>query len=462
MKILLIVYDNDSYIHWFPQGLAYIAAVLVREGYEVEIYNQDKHHYPDRHLTEYLDKNKFDVVGVSIIAGYYQYRKLLNISESINKSKQRPLYIIGGHGPSPEPVFFINKTNADVVVIGEGEITIIELLDAQSKKKPLHNVKGIAYKEGEKIVVNEKRDLIKDIDTIPLPAYNLFPIDYYKLLRMPHCTSSDFVMPVLSGRGCTFKCNFCYRLDEGFRARSNESIIEEINLLKIDYGITYIAFSDELLVSSIKRTESLCEDFIKHNLNIKWDCNGRLNYAKPDLLRLMKRAGCVFINYGIEAMDDQVLKNMNKALTIKQIIRGINATLDAGISPGFNIIFGNIGDNRETLNKGVEFLLKFDDGAQMRTIRPMTPYPGSPLYYYAIENGMLKNCEDFYENKHTNSDLLAVNYTELTDDEFHSCLLDANIKLIENYFTKKKLSIAEQAKKLYLSKDSTFRGFRQA
>jgi len=462
MKILLIVYDNDSYIHWFPQGLAYIAAVLVREGYEVEIYNQDKHHYPDRHLTEYLDKNKFDVVGVSIIAGYYQYRKLLNISESINKSKHRPFYIIGGHGPSPEPVFFINKTYADVVVIGEGEITIIELLDALSKKKPLHDVKGIAYKEGSKIVINEKRDLIKDIDTIPFPAYNLFPIDYYRLLRMPHCTSSDLLMPVLSGRGCTFKCNFCYRLDEGFRARSNESIIEEINLLKMNYGITYIAFSDELLMSSIKRTESLCEDFIKHNLNIKWDCNGRLNYAKPDLLRLMKRAGCVFINYGIEAMDDQVLKNMNKALTTRQIIKGIKATLDADISPGFNIIFGNIGDNRETLNKGVEFLLKFDDGAQMRTIRPVTPYPGSPLYYHAIEKGMLKNCEDFYKNKHINSDLLAVNYTELTDNEFHSCLLDANTKLIENYFTKKKFSVTEQAKKLYLSKDSAFRGFRQS
>lgn len=462
MRILLVVYDNDSYIHWFPQGLAYIAAVLHKEGYDVEIYSQDKNHFPDWHLTEYLDKNRFDVVGVSVIAGYYQYRKLLGISDAINKSKQRPFYIIGGHGPSPEPEFFMKKTESDAVVIGEGEKTIIDLLNALSNNRSLNNVQGIAFRSGGGIVINKERFLIQDIDSIPFPAYHLFPIDYYRLLRMPHCSNSDFVMPVLSGRGCTFKCNFCYRLDEGFRPRSNESIIEEIKLLKKDYGITYIAFSDELLMSSVSRTQSLCEDFIKHNLNIKWDCNGRLNYAKPDLLRLMKRAGCVFINYGIEAMDDNVLKNMNKNLTTGQITKGIEATLSAGISPGFNIIFGNIGDNRETLNKGVEFLLKYDDGAQMRTIRPVTPYPGSPLYYHAIEKGLLKDAEDFYENKHLNSDLLSVNFTELNDDEFHGCLLDANTRLIENYFAKKRIEVVGQAQKLYLSKDASFRGFRQS
>src|SRR3990170_562092 len=118
-------------------------------------------------------------------------------------------------------------------------------------------------------------------------------------------------------------------------------------------------------------------------------------------------------------MDDQVLKNMQKALTTKLIIKGIEATLSAGISPGLNILFGNIGDNKETLNKGVEFLLKYDDGAQLRTIRPVTPYPGSPLYYYAMEKDLLRDCEDFYENKHVNSDLVAINFTDLSDDEFH-------------------------------------------
>jgi len=176
----------------------------------------------------------------------------------------------------------------------------------------------------------------------------------------------------------------------------------------------------------------------------------------------MKEAGCVFINYGIEAMDDQILRNMNKALSTKQIIAGIEATLEVGISPGYNIIFGNIGENRETLQKGVNFLLKYDDGAQMRTIRPVTPYPGSPLYYSAIEKGLLKDCEDFYEYKHVNSDLLAINFTDMTDEEFHQALFEANSCLMENYFKKKKDNFIQQAKELYVDKDANFRGFRQS
>jgi len=460
MRILLVVYDNDSYIHWFPQGLAYIAAVLVREGHEVEVYSQDRHHYPDEHLTEYLNHNKFDIVGLSFIAGYYQYKKALKISEAVNLSKNRPFYIIGGHGPSPEPEFFLKMTGADAVVMGEGEVTILELLAALNGHRSLNDVKGIAFHDNEAVRINERHSLIEDIDTIPFPEFDLFPIDYYKLLRMPHVASSDFVMPVLSGRGCTFTCNFCYRMDEGFRPRSNESIIEEIKFLKHQYGITYIAFSDELLMSSEARVAGLCDGFIKTKLNVKWDCNGRLNYAKPGILRLMKAAGCVFINYGIEAMDDQVLRNMNKALTTNMIVKGIEATLNAGISPGYNIIFGNIGESRETLEKGVEFLLKYDDGSQMRTIRPVTPYPGSPLYYKAIEMGLLKDCEDFYVNKHTNSDLLAINFTNVSDDEFHRCLCDANSKLLTNYFSKKLSSMIDQTKKLYLEKDASFRGYR--
>lgn len=462
MKILLVIYDNGAYMHVFPSGMAYIAAVIEQAGFEVEIYSQDKFHYSEEHLTEYLDKNKFDVVGVSVIGGYYQYRKLIKISEAINRSKNRPFYIIGGHGPSPEPEYFLKISQADAVVIGEGEITIIELLNAIASHKPLNGIKGVAFKDGKKVIINKKRSLIKDVDSISFPAYHLFPVDYYRLRRVPHATSNDFIMDMIAGRGCKFKCNFCYRMDKGFRPRSAENIVEEISLLKKDYGITYAKFQDELLMSSVERTEDICKKFIKAKLNIKWNCNGRLNFARPDLLKLMKQAGCVFINYGIEAMDDQVLRNMKKALTTKMILKGIETTLNAGISPGLNVIFGNIGENKETLDKGVEFLLRYDDGSQLRTIRPVTPYPGSPLYYHAIENGLLKDCEDFYENKHTNSDLLAVNFTEMSDDEFHRCLSEANCKLIVNYYQNQMNDMLEQTKMMYLQKDASFRGFRHS
>lgn len=250
-------------------------------------------------------------------------------------------------------------------------------------------------------------------------------------------------------------------MDPGFRPRATEGIIEEINRLKKDYGITYIEFADELLMSSVDRTISLCESFIKNKLNIKWFCNGRLNFAKPEVLKVMKESGCVFINYGIESMDEAILKVMKKGLTVKQITEGIENTLSAGISPGYNIIFGNIEETRESLKLGVDFLLKYDDHAQLRTIRPVTPYPGSPLYYYAIEKGLLKDAEDFYERKHLNSDLLAVNFTNMSDDEFHKCLLEANKTLINNYFKYKQISALEQCRNLYVNKNTNFRGFRQ-
>jgi radical SAM superfamily enzyme YgiQ (UPF0313 family) len=175
----------------------------------------------------------------------------------------------------------------------------------------------------------------------------------------------------------------------------------------------------------------------------------------------MKRAGCVCISYGIEAMDDDVLRNMKKGLTVKQIISGIESTIESGISPGFNMLFGNIGDSKETLNKAVKFLMKHDDGAELRTIKPVTPYPGSPLYYTAIERGLIEDCEDFYETKHTNSDLLTVNFTNLSDDEYSQCLFEANSRLIKNYYNNQLSNVLDSAKKLYLESDPSFRGFRQ-
>ncbi|QJB56568.1 radical SAM protein [Pseudodesulfovibrio sp. zrk46] len=460
MKILLVVYDNLSDTHHFPMGLGYIASVLREAGHEVVIYSQDFHHYPDEHLTEYLDENKFDVIGYSTIAGYYQYRKTLAAAEAINKSKNRPYFILGGHGPAPEPEFYLKKTQADCAVIGEGEETMLEIIDALENKKPFSDILGIAYREGDDVHITPRRPVIEDIDAIPFPAWDLFPIEYYRQKRMPNSLSTDFVMPVLSGRGCKFKCNFCYRLDPGQRIRSDESILEEIERLKKDFGITYIVFIDELLMSSEERTISLCNAMIKNKTNVKWWCNGRLNYAKPDVLAHMKKAGCVFINYGIESMDNDALRNMNKALTVDQVYKGVDATLAAGLSPGLNIIFGNIGETMETLKSGTEFLLKYLDGSQMRTIRPVTPYPGSPLYYHAIKEGLIKDVEDFYENKHLNSDLLAVNFTTESEEDIYRGLLEANEQLIKSYYDKQVENALSSMRSLYLDKNVAFRGFR--
>ena len=301
-------------------------------------------------------------------------------------------------------------------------------------RRTLESVDGIAYiNEDGEYIRTKARELIKNVDDIAWPAYDLFDMTYYTLLRLPNIKGSERVVPVLSGRGCIFACNFCYRLDKGFRPRSAESIIAEIQYLKEEYNVKYIAFSDELLMSSRERTIELCNAFIDAELNIKWDCNGRLNFADIDVLEKMKEAGCVFINYGIESLDDDTLKVIHKGLTREMIIRGVENTLQVGISPGLNIIYGNINEPLNAIEDAVEFLLKYGDHSQLRTVRPVTPYPGSELFEYAKIHGLVKDTEDFYENKHTNSDLLSINFTQYSDDEICEALYHANMRLIRKH-----------------------------
>lgn len=461
MKVCLIVYDNDSFIHWFPLGTAYVAAALRAAGHDVRVYHQDHRHTSEADLAACLEDGRFDVVAMGVIGGYYQYRKLLKIARSVRSLSYRPHYVIAGHGPAPEPAYFLEKTDADVVILGEGERTAVELLDALADGGDLASVAGIAFREAGETIVTKRRELIRPVDSIAHPAWDLFPIDYYSLLRMPHATNRDRCFPIISARGCPYECNFCYRMDQGCRVRSPESVIEEIQILRDRYAINYVIFGDELMMTSPGRAKQMCRAMLDADLRIKWSCQGRLNFATPDVLELMRDSGCMYINYGIECFDDEILAVMNKQLTCEEITAGVEATLAAGISPGYNIIFGNIGETAETLNKGVEFLLKYDDHAQLRTIRPVTPYPGSPLYYHAIEQGLLDGPEDFYEHKHTNSDLLAVNFTKLTDEQFYQALYDANRRLLENYHDHARQAALKTARRLYFERDASFRGFRQ-
>ena len=452
----------DLMTTYFQWGLVHFA-VLKRDGHDITVWNQDQHHWPDDELRIYLDNNKFDVVVLSVIAGYYQYQKVLKLSQAINASKQRPLFIMGGYGPTPEPEYFL-KTGCDVVCLGEGEITVSKLMENLDKKSNnLENVPGVAWLENGKLKKTPRAPLVHDLDSLPQIPYELFPMEYYRLMRMPKAKPTDFVFPLMSARGCSFKCTFCYRMDPGYRVRSPENLLDEVELLYKKYKINYVAFQDDLLMSSVEHTEKVCKEFLKRQLPVKWACNGRLNYCSEELLQLMKDAGCTFINYGIESMDQTVLNNMKKGLRPDIIERGIEDTLKVGISPGLNFIFGNIGDNKETLKKAVDFLVKYDDFAQKRTIRPVTPYPGSPLYFEAISRGLLDKdnpAEDFYERKHLNSDLICSNFTELSDDEFYDALKWANQTLMKNYFDRQRDGTLKQIAKLYDDRDASFRGFR--
>jgi anaerobic magnesium-protoporphyrin IX monomethyl ester cyclase len=229
-----------------------------------------------------------------------------------------------------------------------------------------------------------------------------------------------------------------------------------------NYNLNSICFRDELLMVSEKRTVEFAERMIKEDLGIKFDIDGRLRVAKraPYVLKLLAKAGCVYVNYGVESLDQQVLNNMNKLQTVEEIYDGVKATREAGIHSGLNVMFGNVGDNKETAKKTVDFLKEFDTYGEMRTLKPVTPYPGSPLYELAKRNGLIEGCKDFYENKHLNSDRLAANFTELSDNEFYGVLLDCNKELIHDYYKAKEKENIQAHERLYLEGDTTFRGVR--
>lgn len=463
MKVLLIAYDNDSHISYFPLGLGYIASALLSVGYEVEIYEQNVYHYSEEHLKTYIESRHFDAIGIGGCGGYYQYRKIKKIAAAINEIQDRPFFWMGGHLPSPEPEYFLRNFGADVVMIGEGEETVKECLKTFAEGGDFRGVKGIAYiDENGSYVINDRRETIKDVDSIEYPAWDLFTMEHYVLYPSPNTGRSDRVMNMLSGRGCPYHCNFCYRIDEGFRPRSIDAILEEIRILQERYHVTYIQFDDELLISSVSRAMEFAQGIIDSGIKIKFYCQGRLNFASQnyEFLEKLKEAGCVFINYGIESMDNDALKRMHKNLNTDMIVKGIENTLKAGISPGLNIIFGNLGENMDVLKKDVDFLLKYDDGAQLRTIRPVTPYPGTELYAIAKQRGLIKDIEDFYENKHTNSDLLTCNFTDMTDEEFYEALDWANGVLLDNYLQRQKENNQLCLTDLYKNHNANFRGFR--
>jgi len=460
MKILFINYDNQSAHNILPVGACYVAGYLKAHGYDdISYYSQDVYHYNEKHLTRLLSENSYDIAAIGFVAGYYQHHKVIEICEAINRSGNRPFVVLGGHGPTPEPAFYIKATGADAVVMGEGELPFLNLVKALEGKSSLKEVKGIAFKDGEETVVNEREQPIQDLDTIPFPYYEPLPMEYYVNAKMYNMNPTDRMIYMVSSRGCNYSCNFCMRIEKGIRLRSAENVVEEIQKYQRDYGINYIVFLDELFMFSEKRVYELTEAFIKADLNIKYFCTGRLNIVNKNILDMMKRSGCVYIDYGIEQFDNDALTAMNKQLTEEQIINGIEMTQKEGFPIVFDLIFGNLGDTRKSLRKTLDFFKKYNDYGQFRTIRPVTPYPGTKLYYHAIEKGFISGPEDFYA-KHINLELPTVNFTDIPENEYVSLLFDANKEITTDYNEHMKQTAIESFRKVYFEKDFGFRGVR--
>ena len=365
------------------------------------------------------------------------------------------------------PEYVLKKTRADIAAIGEAEETIVELLKCKLKKGDLSQVKGIAYWDNQDVVINQRREPIWKLDSIPFPQWSLFPMERYTTcLKLFDMEEQEKALALLTSRGCINKCNFCYRMEEGIRFRSVENIIKEMKFLKENYGVTYFQIADELFIFSKKRIFDFYQALKENNLKIKFICSARVDIFDEEMAVCLKESGCTFLNFGMESSDQQVLNLMHKNTTVEQNIEAAKITKKTGIGLGLNFIWGNKGDSEKSLRDNVSLIKEYNTYDQIRTIRPVTPYPGSELYYEAVERGLLAGPDDFF-NRFKNSDLLTVNFTDIPEKKFYQLLFEANKELINDYFehTTKDVNRANELIKgffdLYFKNKIDFRGARQ-
>jgi radical SAM superfamily enzyme YgiQ (UPF0313 family) len=434
-KILFIIHDIYQKDNYFPSGIGYLAACLIANECEVTVYCQDVFHYTNDELAEFLKKESFDIIGLGFLAARFK-ETVIGLCNTINSHKKEAWLVLGGHGPSAIPEYVLKTTKADIVVIGEGEETIVDLITCKMNDGDLSKIQGVAYNIDGTIAVNERRKPIRKLDTIPFPAWSLFPMkEYTTCLKFYGMTSDEKSIPIITSRGCTNRCNFCYRLEKGIRFRSIPNVIDEIRILNEKYGVTFFAMNDELFLFSKKRLFEFKEALEQNELTIKYECQARVDIFDDEIAQCLKESGCTFVNFGMESADQKVLDLMNKKTTVKQNIDAAKIARKYDIAYGLNILWGNIGDTEKSLNDDVQLIKQYNVYSQLRTIKPPTPYPGCDLYYEAINRHLLEGPEDFF-SKFKNIDLLLVNFTDIPEDKFYTLLFEANKELILDHFEK--------------------------
>lgn len=465
-KVLFIIHDLYQEDNHFPLGPAYLAAMLNRAGASVEAYCMDVFHFTNDQLAEHLEKNNYDLICLGFMAARFR-ETVVDLCEAINKNKKNAWLVLGGHGPSPIPEYMLKKTGADVIAIGEAENTILDLLKCKISGGNLAEVKGIAYLENNELRLTGPNKLVTNLDEIPFPLWEIFPMDKYTTCsQMYNQKPEEKSLVMITSRGCVNRCNFCYRMEKGIRARSIKNVIAELKILKDRYGVNCLFFQDELFVFSKKRLLDLEQALKKADLKIKFLCDARVDIMDKEIVEILKRCGCQFICIGFESSDDRVLKLMNKNTTVEQNIKTLELIKKSGgVGLGLNFIWNNLGDDERTLRRNVELIKKYNTYYQCRTIRPVTPYPGSDLYYKLIEAGKLKGPEDFFD-KFKNSDLILVNVMALPDKKAYELLLEINTDLILDHYRHVKGDMEEarglilQLADLYSGKITNFRGTR--
>src|SRR3989344_5877817 len=390
-----------------PMGLAYIAAYLEKEGYKPEIldcmayYENIKKLDSNRHRIGISDEEIIkkikdfnpDVMGVACAYTIHEADAIR--TAEIVKRHSKALVVCGGAHTSANPSSVLKNKCIDIAVIGEGEITFLNIVKNLENKKELYSLKGIAFMDNKNIKINPSADYIKDLDTIPFPARHLLPMKNY--LNHPQNSIANMRGPtteIITSRGCPFRCIFCSICTvwgRKWRARSPKNVVDELEYLHKTYGVKEFRFFDDNLSWDKKRTIDICDEIIKRKLDIKWDTPNGVAIATLDeeVLSKMKKSGYYKIVMGIESGSEETLKFMRKPVSLNQARKIISICNKLDIWTWSTFVIGFPDETKKEIDKTIDFAKK--SGLNFATFYIAQPYPGTDMYKVYEKEGLLRD-----------------------------------------------------------------------
>jgi len=381
----------------FPLGLGYLAAILEKNQFKVEILDAC---YENDITIEVIEKKikEFhpDIVGLSVYTALAKTAvKIAQITKEIDSKIK---VIAGGPHATYDYKNLLTNYPVDFVVLGEGELTFLELLNKlRNNETDFESVKGIAFMK-DKVYATDKRPPIENLDSLPYPARHL--VDFKKYINSPHLLPNAAY--IVSSRGCSHQCVFCSQshFQKKWRPRSPENVIEEMKyLLKTYDDIKSFQFFDDNFTFKKDRVINICELIIKNNLQkYKWNCLARVDQVDLEMMQLMKQAGCEKISFGVESGSPQVLKNIHKGISLDRIKEAFNLASRVGIESMAFFMIGNPGETEETITESIKFARKLKSTSTLFGITQV--YPGTGL---AEKSPQINFIEYIYEPEINNS-----------------------------------------------------------
>ena len=377
----------------FPSlGIASMAAYVRSKGYLVKIIDAPPEKISVEGFENYLKNNleNFRAKYVGFTATTAAIKNAYEMAKIIKEVYPETKIIFGGAHCAALPDEVISQSVVDLVVCGEGEITLYEILAGQD----LSEIRGIIYKKDNEVIINVPRPRIMNLDELPFPAYDLLPMDKYYPAKGSYKKLPAISM--LTSRGCPGRCTFCNKtLGNNMVFRSAKSLIAEIKMLQNDFGIKQIMFYDDTFTTHKENVKEFCELLLENKINLSWCCFSRVDFIDLDLLKLMKKSGCHQIMYGIESGNQNVLNSINKNIKIDLVKKIVQLTKKAKIDVRGAFMIGNPIETKATVLETLHFAIELNPEIAIFNIT--TPYPGTQMFEEAkaLDLIMTYNWDDY-------------------------------------------------------------------